>query len=433
MASGASTSSAAAAGAGGPDGASSSSAARATTRIKTSSSFGCSSVKSRAPAAPSAPFAISSSRAANTALILSRSASVNWTTPRRRRSLGAASGTIVDARAVIAAASAPARVLIASLHPALFFRFRDKGVPTARSWPLAMIAVRVQSASASSMECVVRTTALPTMALLRTVQSRRRDTGSRPAEGSSSNTTDGSPTSAHATQSLRFMPPDSRAASRSGASPSSTSSSMRATVSARCVLDIVVLLWAILRSRNRSKCSAQDSASYNVSVCVTTPKCVEARLKSSSTEWPRTSASPAVGNAALMTTLMAEVFPAPFAPSSPKISPSSTRIDKLDTATVSFGLPMLYTLRTPLSTSAASLVNARSRSALTSASRTSTNGASTRFTLKAAARSSKRYAAYRNNTNSTITIVQTAARDGYALARSDKSVEMRNISIRKAP
>ena len=333
---------------------------------------------------------MSASRAAKTSLIFSRSASVNWTTPRRRRSLGAASGTIVDARAVIAAASAPARVLIESRQPAPFFRFRDKGVPTARSWPLAMMAVRVHNASASSMECVVRTTALPTMARRSTVQSRRRDTGSRPAEGSSSNTTDGSPTSAHATQSLRFMPPESRAASRSGASPSSTSSSMRATVSARCVLDIVVLLWAIRKSRNRSKCSAQESASYNVSVCVTTPRCVEARLKSSRTEWPRTSASPAVGNAARITTLIADVLPAPFAPSSPKISPSSTRIDKLDTATVSFGLPTLYTFRTPRSTRAASLLNARSRSALTSASRTSTSGASTRFTLKAAARSSRR-------------------------------------------
>ena len=46
------------------------------------------------------------------------------------------------------------------------------------------------------------------------------------------------------------------------------------------------------------------------------------RLKSSRTEWPRTSASPAVGNAARITTFIADVFPAPFAPSSRKISPA---------------------------------------------------------------------------------------------------------------
>mmetsp|Transcript_13884 Transcript_13884/g.41664 ORF Transcript_13884/g.41664 Transcript_13884/m.41664 type:complete len:379 (+) Transcript_13884:281-1417(+) len=282
-----------------------------TTLRKTSSRRGCSRQKSSTPNFPSSPSATSRSNAPKTSPTRpSARATISSAACERDESAGVAPGTKDAARATAAAESSAPRN--ARRQPAPNFAFRCKGVPSAFSWPAAMMATRVQSASASSMECVVNTTARPTIARRRTVQRRRRDTGSKPADGSSSNTTDGDPTSAHATHSFLFMPPDKRAANRSGTCPSSTSSRNAATTSFRAAA--VDATFAVRRSRNRSRCSAHDNRSYSVSVCVTTPRWRAAPRKSSRTDAPLTVASPALGNAARMTTAMADVLPAPFAP-----------------------------------------------------------------------------------------------------------------------
>ena len=63
-----------------------------------------------------------------------------------------------------------------------------------------------QSISASSMECVVSTTALPRLASDIVLHSWRRAAGSSPVEGSSRYVTAGSPINDMATESLLFMP-----------------------------------------------------------------------------------------------------------------------------------------------------------------------------------------------------------------------------------
>ena len=70
-----------------------------------------------------------------------------------------------------------------------------------------MIPTRAHSASHSSMLCDVRTRHRPRNAVASARHSRRRDFGSIPVLGSSRRTTAGSPTSAIATESFRFVPP----------------------------------------------------------------------------------------------------------------------------------------------------------------------------------------------------------------------------------
>ena len=82
-----------------------------------------------------------------------------------------------------------------------------------------------QRRSASPIECVVRTTARPFIVTLMRSQRFLCAPGSRPDDGSSSNTTEGPPTSATATASLRFMPPDRRPAALSAWSDRPTTAS----------------------------------------------------------------------------------------------------------------------------------------------------------------------------------------------------------------
>mmetsp|Transcript_21766 Transcript_21766/g.65238 ORF Transcript_21766/g.65238 Transcript_21766/m.65238 type:complete len:389 (-) Transcript_21766:936-2102(-) len=308
--------------------------AASTTAKNASSSRGCSRLKSATPSLPSSPPATSASRAAKTSPTRPEASGTSRSQTRFLRSGSArAPGTRAAARALASPPSPSPRS--DRRHAAPNLALRCSGVPSARSWPRAMMAVRVQSASASSMECVVSTTARPTMALRSTAQRRRRDTGSRPADGSSRSTTVGSPTSAHATHSLRFMPPDRRDARRPGTCESSTSSKNWRTMRRRSAPRTRRPPRARRRSRNKSKCSAHVRVSYRVSVCVTTPRWDAAPAKSSSTLRPRTHASPAEGKAARITTAIADVLPAPLAPSSPKISPRSTVRLRFSTATVS--------------------------------------------------------------------------------------------------
>mmetsp|Transcript_30572 Transcript_30572/g.100243 ORF Transcript_30572/g.100243 Transcript_30572/m.100243 type:complete len:309 (-) Transcript_30572:1580-2506(-) len=239
--------------------------ADATTARKTSSSLGCSRLKSATPSAFNfPPSAKSFSSARNVAPTRPSTSGTSSSSTRFLRSArGAAPGTRSSTRRFAAAASSgdsspPVRRL--SVHAAPNLALRLRGVPKARSWPWAMMATRVHSASASSMECVVSTTARPTIARRSTVHRRRRETGSSPADGSSSNTTSGSPTRAQATHSFRFMPPLRRLARRSGTRASSTSSKNASTTAFRAA-PLATLWRAVRRSRNRSRCSRQDSLS----------------------------------------------------------------------------------------------------------------------------------------------------------------------------
>ena len=65
---------------------------------------------------------------------------------------------------------------------------------------------RSHRVSASSMECVVSTTALPRLAAAIVLHSWRREAGSRPVEGSSKYVTAGSPINEMAHDSRLFMP-----------------------------------------------------------------------------------------------------------------------------------------------------------------------------------------------------------------------------------
>mmetsp|Transcript_10956 Transcript_10956/g.29938 ORF Transcript_10956/g.29938 Transcript_10956/m.29938 type:complete len:140 (-) Transcript_10956:3993-4412(-) len=94
-----------------------------------------------------------------------------------------------------------------------------------RMVPLTMMPRRSQRRSASPIECVVRTTARPFIVTLMRSQRFLCAPGSRPDDGSSSNTTEGPPTSATATASLRFMPPDRRPAALSAWSDRPTTAS----------------------------------------------------------------------------------------------------------------------------------------------------------------------------------------------------------------
>mmetsp|Transcript_4074 Transcript_4074/g.12174 ORF Transcript_4074/g.12174 Transcript_4074/m.12174 type:complete len:237 (+) Transcript_4074:1778-2488(+) len=64
-------------------------------------------------------------------------------------------------------------------------RFREREVPTARSRPLCITAIRSPRASASSRKCVVSTTVRPRLTSRSSAQMARRECGSMPEVGSS--------------------------------------------------------------------------------------------------------------------------------------------------------------------------------------------------------------------------------------------------------
>mmetsp|Transcript_20735 Transcript_20735/g.65202 ORF Transcript_20735/g.65202 Transcript_20735/m.65202 type:complete len:201 (-) Transcript_20735:3339-3941(-) len=192
-----------------------------------------------------------------------------------------------------------------------------------------MMETRSQRASTSSMRCEVRTTARASMVARRTFQRLRRETGSRPAEGSSRRTSPGSPTMETAVQSLRFMPPLRREASLSAWGRSSSWSRAAST-------SLVASLAGTPRSWAKSlRWSAQVRKSQRVLSWLTTPRTLEASSKSSRTEWVSTRTSPVVGATSRRIMLSVVDLPAPFAPRRPKTSPRATRKVTSWTATVS--------------------------------------------------------------------------------------------------
>src|SRR5947199_230839 len=87
--------------------------------------------------------------------------------------------------------------------------FNSRGVPRAITRPWSMMARRWQSVSASSMLCVVSRMVLPVWLYSRTISHRsKRVCGSRPALGSSRNSTCGSCTMARAMERRCIMPPE---------------------------------------------------------------------------------------------------------------------------------------------------------------------------------------------------------------------------------
>mmetsp|Transcript_16404 Transcript_16404/g.29716 ORF Transcript_16404/g.29716 Transcript_16404/m.29716 type:complete len:276 (-) Transcript_16404:199-1026(-) len=174
-------------------------------------------------------------------------------------------------------------------YPLPNLSLRCCGVPRMRSWPLTMMPMRVHSASASSIEWVVKTTLREAMVLMITSHRLRRETGSSPADGSSSSTTFGSPMSAMATQSFRFMPPLSCMASLCAYGSSSISRSVARTSG-------FTYLSGTPRRRAKSlRWSTHVRRSHSVLCCVTTPRWLEAPRKLLKTESPHTWISPVVG------------------------------------------------------------------------------------------------------------------------------------------
>jgi hypothetical protein len=74
--------------------------------------------------------------------------------------------------------------------------------------PSWMIAIRVQSSDTSSTMCVERRTTLRSPSSLSRLRKRTRSAGSRPAVGSSTTSSLGSPSSASATPKRCCIPPD---------------------------------------------------------------------------------------------------------------------------------------------------------------------------------------------------------------------------------
>mmetsp|Transcript_23318 Transcript_23318/g.79589 ORF Transcript_23318/g.79589 Transcript_23318/m.79589 type:complete len:231 (+) Transcript_23318:1146-1838(+) len=176
--------------------------------------------------------------------------------------------------------SAPGSSSKARLYSATNFDFKCCGVPRATSSPRAMTPHLVHRASASSMECDVKHAARSAMVARSTSHRLRRETGSNPAEGSSKSTTLGPPIKATAVHSLRFWPPDNCPASL-----------VFVTAVSRCICDKTVATTSSSRcgstSRKAAKswqCSRAVRRSYRASCWVTTPRCLVARSKSSSTE-----------------------------------------------------------------------------------------------------------------------------------------------------
>ena len=146
----------------------------------------------------------------------------------------------------------------------------------------------------------------------------RRDAGSMPAVGSSSSTNLGSPISAHASESLRFCPPDSvsaRAPNLSSASP--TARSMRAGSSPASAASSMPLTDPTSRRLSR-----QVSAAKTRSCCGQTPESARTPSICVATSLPKATASPSDCGKRPVRMPMVVVLPAPFCPSSAVICPS---------------------------------------------------------------------------------------------------------------
>lgn len=97
---------------------------------------------------------------------------------------------------------------MSTLYPSPNLFLRCTLVPSARRAPFAKMPTRVQSISASSMVCVVRTIARPALLFSIICHTARLLSGSRPVVGSSRKITSGWPSSETASETRRFCPAD---------------------------------------------------------------------------------------------------------------------------------------------------------------------------------------------------------------------------------
>ena len=126
---------------------------------------------------------------------------------RCRRRLRGVRPKVWRERAQLAASSPKISTTCGSMWAAI----SPRGSPSVTRWPWSRTARRSQSRSASSIKWVVRISVLPrAVSCLRRSQIRWRACGSRPVVGSSRKTMSGSLTSARASVSRRFMPPEKR-------------------------------------------------------------------------------------------------------------------------------------------------------------------------------------------------------------------------------
>src|SRR5438477_8343124 len=149
-------------------------------------------------------------------------------------------------------------------------------------------------------------------------QTATRDTGSRPVVGSSRKKIRGSWTRPRAISTRRRMPPDRFLTCLSAHCVSSTASSRLAMSFFRLSRGTPYNFAKI------SKFSLTLSSRSLVIACGMTP--IDRRTLSASftMSWPLTVPVPAVGGINVVSIRIRVDFPAPFGPSSPKISPSST-------------------------------------------------------------------------------------------------------------
>lgn len=192
-------------------------------------------------------------------------------------------------------------------YPAPSLDLRKMGLPQHLTWPLAMMAMRSPSRSASSRKCVVSRMVRPSRCVLSMSHVARRLYGSMPLVGSSRMTSLGSPSSAMATDSFRFWPPlSSRDCARSF--------SVRPTrLIASSISRLATSDGSSLISANSSRCSRTVSAGHSTLCCGHTPS--DRRISPMcSSGCPYTVALPDVDGMRPLSMLNVVDLPAPLCP-----------------------------------------------------------------------------------------------------------------------
>lgn len=184
--------------------------------------------------------------------------------------------------------------------------------------PLTIIPIFVLSASASSIEWVVRITAHYSRFLLNldiTVHMNLLASGSIPAEGSSKIMIGGLPMIAIATWSLRLLPPERELAYLL------RESSKFISVSVWFIIDCLTFDFIPLSLAKNYKCSSTESSSKITFSYGQKPISFLALPNYLFTSKPPMLTCPLVGLTSFVKHLKVVVFPAPFTPRSAKHSP----------------------------------------------------------------------------------------------------------------
>ena len=220
--------------------------------------------------------------------------------------------------------SVPTAVKV-TVTPSEWASTSSAGVPVATTRPAATTASRSQSRSASSMKCVTSTTVVP-RARMRSTSSQveRRAAGSSPVVISSRKTTCGSFTRARATSRRWRCPPDRlpKAAFSLASSPQSCMTERHGGPPA----------WKDEKSASASPTRRRWGSEDSCSWAPVRWRRADAWLVGSR---PSTSTRPASGVRSPCTHSTEVVFPAPFGPRIPKISPWCTSNETSATASSS--------------------------------------------------------------------------------------------------